>query len=79
MPALEKEYGGLVEVDMAGGKTGTLESWADTNCVSENAESWGVLGEWITQHRPAFGPGIAERFLWAEKLTAAQASLCTGL
>jgi len=29
-------------VDLGGGDAGTLREWADTNCVCENAESWGV-------------------------------------
>ncbi|KAK9826133.1 hypothetical protein WJX81_007522 [Elliptochloris bilobata] len=68
-PALKEEIGGLVETEMGDAKTGTLEAWADQNCVSENCESWGVLGGWIEEHKPAFGPGIVERFLWSKDVT----------
>jgi len=71
-PALKQRFGDLAEVDLGGGGAGTLREWADTNCVCENAESWGVLGPWITQHKPAFGPGIADRFEWASRCTPAQ-------
>ena len=66
---LERETGGLVDVSLGDAKTGTLEAWADWNCISENCESWGVLGPWIEENKPKFGPNIIERFLWSKDVT----------
>lgn len=68
-PQLEHQIGGLVDVSMGDAKTGTLEAWADWNCISENCESWGVLGPWIEKNKPTFGPNIIERFLWSKDVT----------
>jgi amidase len=35
-------------------------------------EEWMVHGRWITQHKPTFGPQVAERFRNAAKVTLAQ-------
>jgi amidase len=35
-------------------------------------EEWVVHGQWITQHKPTFGPEVAERFSYAAKVTLAQ-------
>ena len=35
-------------------------------------EEWVVHGQWITQHKPTFGPQVAERFSYAAKVTVAQ-------
>ena len=35
-------------------------------------EEWAVHGQWITQHKPTFGPQVAERFRNAAKVTLAQ-------
>jgi amidase len=37
-------------------------------------EAWATLGTWVTQARPRFGPGVAERFKLAEALTPAEAA-----
>ena len=68
-PQLEQQIGGLFEVSMGDAKTGTLEAWADWNCISENCESWAVLGPWIEETKPKFGPNIIERFLWSKDVT----------
>lgn len=33
---------------------------------------WQTHGGWVQQQRPAFGPGIQERFEMASKVTAAE-------
>ncbi|QUS36303.1 amidase [Falsirhodobacter algicola] len=33
-------------------------------------EIWEQLGGWIRAHQPTFGPGIADRFVWASGITA---------
>jgi amidase len=35
-------------------------------------EEWVIHGQWITQHKPTFGPQVAERFSYAAKVTVAQ-------
>lgn len=35
-------------------------------------EIWQHFGPWITEHQPAFGPGIKERFAMASRITAAE-------
>ena len=68
-PQLEQQIGGLVDVSMGDAETGKLEAWADWNCISENCESWAVLGPWIEENKPKFGPNIIERFLWSKDVT----------
>ena len=47
-----------------------LGAWFDIFRVLQAASIWSNHGEWITATRPAFGPGIKERFAWAEALAA---------
>ncbi|MGD9293572.1 MAG: amidase [Roseobacter sp.] len=48
-----------------------LGHWRETFRICQAAEIWQALGDWITEHRPHFGPGIAERFQIAETIDAA--------
>ena len=45
-----------------------LGSWFETFRILQAASIWSNHGQWITANRPAFGPGIKERFAWAEAL-----------
>ena len=45
-----------------------LESWFDTFRVLQAASIWATHGAWIRETRPDFGPGVRERFEWAEAL-----------
>ena len=47
-----------------------LESWFETFRVLQAASIWANHGAWISETRPDFGPGIKERFEWAEALDA---------
>ena len=47
-----------------------LESWFETFRVIQAASIWANHGAWIRETRPEFGPGIKERFEWAEALDA---------
>lgn len=47
-----------------------LESWFETFRVLQAASIWANHGAWIREARPAFGPGVKERFAWAEALDA---------
>ena len=40
------------------------------------SEVWAVNGEWVTQHKPQFGPGVKERYQQASATTLEQACLC---
>lgn len=45
-----------------------LAKWAELFRFIQGTEIWQAHGEWISERRPAFGPGIAERFQWASTL-----------
>ena len=45
-----------------------LESWFETFRVLQAASIWTNHGAWIREARPEFGPGVKERFEWAETL-----------
>ena len=45
-----------------------LERWFETFRVLQAASIWSNHGAWITETRPEFGPGVKERFEWAEAL-----------
>lgn len=37
--------------------------------IVQGFEAWQALGEWITRHKPTFGPGVAERFVAASTIS----------
>lgn len=41
---------------------GPLARFANTFRTVQAYEAWALYGEWITAHRPHFGPGVRERF-----------------
>jgi amidase len=45
-----------------------LADWAATFRTLQGFEIWSAHGEWIRDRKPRFGPGIAERFVWASTL-----------
>ena len=47
-----------------------LEDWFETFRVLQAASIWANHGAWIRETRPDFGPGVKERFEWAEALDA---------
>lgn len=48
---------------------GSLSDWWQVFRVTQGAEIWEELGDWITTNKPQFGPGTKERFEMASKLT----------
>jgi len=67
-PALKQRFGGLPEVDLgdAAGAAGPLAGWREVFRV-------GQMSAWVSAHSPSFGPGTAERFQMAARVTAAEA------
>jgi len=45
-----------------------LFSWQQTMRVLQAYEVWQTHGEWVGRVKPAFGPGIRERFQWASTI-----------
>lgn len=45
-----------------------LSKWAELFRNIQGIEVWNEHGDWINRVKPAFGPGIAERFQWASTL-----------
>lgn len=64
-PALEAIGGEPAFIDPA-----LLAEGAEAFRILQGRDIWRVHGEWITRRKPAFGPGIAERFAWCATLTA---------
>jgi amidase len=43
----------------------SLTRWMDYFRFLQAGEAWACHGEWITEEKPALGPGVKERFDWA--------------
>lgn len=52
-----------------------LARWADCFRVLQGAEAWARHGEWVKRVQPEFGPGVRERFAWAERLDPREVAL----
>lgn len=48
---------------------GGLRDWLKTFQTIQWYEAWAAHGDWITARHPAFGPGVAERFAGAAKIS----------
>lgn len=46
-----------------------LQRWFETFRTLQAAEIWSNHGEWVMSTRPKLGPGIKERFEWAQDVT----------
>jgi amidase len=46
------------------------ELWKEAFRILQAAEIWRVHGDWVTRTRPAFGPGVKDRFEMASKIGA---------
>ncbi len=49
-----------------------LEAWRVAFRLAQTYEIWQTHGAWVSRVRPHFGPGIADRFAMAERLTEAE-------
>ena len=45
-----------------------FDEWFKAFRVLQSREVWVNLGEWVTEHKPTFGPGIKERFEYAQTI-----------
>ncbi|UUX95940.1 amidase [Aquabacterium sp. J223] len=50
-------------------RVGPLQPFFEAFRTAQAFEAWATLGPWITEHRPVFGPGVAERFEAARRTT----------
>jgi amidase len=50
-----------------------LDAWRDAVRIIQAYEIWQVYGQFVTEKKPRFGPGVAERMQAASKITAAEA------
>ncbi len=51
-----------------------LEEWREAFRIIQSREIWSAYGDFIERVKPKFGPGVAERFAAAAKVTAEQAA-----
>lgn len=51
---------------------GGLDSWMECFRVVQGAEIWNSLGAWITEAKPALGPGVVDRVAGAKAVTSEQ-------
>jgi len=49
-----------------------FDAWRPIFRTIQAYEAWADHGTWITEHRPSFGDGVRERFIWAESVTRAE-------
>lgn len=68
---LASDLGGLevVEVDLA--RKGGIELWGQAFRVLQLSEAWKSHGEFVEREHPCFGPGVADRFAAAARVSEA--------
>ncbi|RED49170.1 amidase [Aestuariispira insulae] len=59
--------GGADETDLA--RSGSLEDWFMPFRICQGYEIWHCHGDWITNNKPKFGPGVSDRFNWVATIT----------
>ena len=64
--AVERRFGGTTAVTIA---DDGLEQWRVAFRLLSAAETWSVLGAWIDEAKPVFGPAIGERFAFARQMS----------
>lgn len=78
-PALKKLtalFGRADHVEVSGARGA---AWRDVFRVIQSAEAWELHGEWASRVRPAFGPGVKERFEAASKLSGEETASAKAL
>jgi amidase len=66
---LEAVYGRAIPMRLS---PATLADWGDIFRICQAAEIWDTLGPWVLRTKPRFGPGIRERFNFAQQIDKAQ-------
>ena len=69
-PVVERVAGLVDTVEDVSVAFDGLEEWFETFRTLQAASVWANHGAWISAARPELGPGIKERFAWAEALDA---------
>lgn len=69
-PALGRLEGLFEQVEHVAVAGDRAADWREVFRVVQSAEAWATHGEWVTRVRPAFGPGVKERFEAAPNITA---------
>jgi amidase len=73
-PAVEQVSGQLAGTEEVRIAEEGLGRWLESFRVIQAFEIWRSFGAWVTEHRPALGPGIRERIAWAATVTEETAS-----
>lgn len=69
LAVVQSLLGPAVQIDLAGGE---IAVWRNAFRLIQSSEAWACHGAWITATRPAFGPGVRERFATAATLDEAE-------
>ncbi|MFC7063773.1 amidase [Halobacillus seohaensis] len=64
-PVIEQMSESFEEIEIS---SEGLDEWFGIFKILQGMEIWQQHGEWIEKEKPAFGPGIAERFEWTKTL-----------
>jgi len=67
-PQLERLRARFARVEEIALSAEGLLAWQQTMRVLQAYEVWQTHGDWIARVKPAFGPGIRERFQWASTI-----------
>jgi len=67
--AVQRVSGALSDTEEVSIAEEGLGRWVESFRVIQAFEIWRSLGAWVTEHRPALGPGIRERIAWAATVT----------
>ncbi len=70
-PGVERIRGQFDVCDEVVVAPGGLVEWTAAWRILQAREIWGAHGPWIERTRPAFGPGLKERFEWASGVSQA--------
>jgi amidase len=58
---------------------GRLDAWRDAFRLVQSSEAWAAHGEWVMRIKPAFGPGVRERFAAAARLNPSEVAAAKAL
>jgi amidase len=67
-PAVEKVAALLGKPEPVTVGDAPLSQWMDCFRLLQGAEAWARHSDWIARVKPAFGPGVKERFAWASTI-----------